>query len=224
MSAAHASAGHGIALDDVGADVRSLALLPLVEPDVIKLDLRLVQDRPSTDQAAIVSAVAAEHERTGAQILAEGIETEAHVTLARSLGATLGQGWHFGRPGPLAARCRARARAPRHGRRRRYCRGRRRSRSSRRSAEAGEATKRLLLPMSHHLEARALRIGEGAVILSAFQEARHFTTATLRRYEDAGAPVARWSRPSPSGWRTSRCTACAARSSIRMTPWPASGR
>ena len=37
--------------------------------------------------------------------------------------------------------------------------------------------------MSHHLEAQALRIGEGAVILSAFQEARHFTKATLRRYE-----------------------------------------
>jgi DICT domain-containing protein len=37
--------------------------------------------------------------------------------------------------------------------------------------------------MSHHLEHRALRIGEGAVILSAFQDARHFTPATLRRYE-----------------------------------------
>jgi DICT domain-containing protein len=37
--------------------------------------------------------------------------------------------------------------------------------------------------MSHHLETRALRIGEGAVILSAFQDARHFTQATARRYE-----------------------------------------
>jgi DICT domain-containing protein len=47
----------------------------------------------------------------------------------------------------------------------------------------GEATKGLLLPMSHHLEERARRIGEGAVILSAFQHARHFTPKTLRRYE-----------------------------------------
>ena len=116
------SAGHGIALDDVGADVRSLALLALVEPDVIKLDLRLVQDRPSTDQAAIVSAVAAEHERTGAQILAEGIESEEHLTIARSLGATLVQGWHFDRPGPLAWR-RSRPRACAATRRpRRSCR------------------------------------------------------------------------------------------------------
>jgi DICT domain-containing protein len=45
-----------------------------------------------------------------------------------------------------------------------------------------EATKRLLLPMSHHLETRTLGIGEGAVILSAFQDAKHFTPRTIERY------------------------------------------
>ena len=112
--AEHRAAGRGIALDDVGADVRSLAVLPLVEPDVIKLDLRLVQDRPSTDKAAIVSAVAAEHERTGVAVLAEGIETEEQLAVALALGATMGQGWLWGRPGalpePTARRCVPRAR------------------------------------------------------------------------------------------------------------------
>jgi len=177
----HRDAGRGIALDDLGADVRSLALLPLVEPDVIKLDLRLVQDRPSTDQAAIVSAVAAERERTGAAILAEGIETDAHLAVARTLGATLGQGWHWGRPGPLPGPTRT------QGVRRHIPGGARSGRTPYEiiSAErpVAEATKRLLLPMSHHLENRALRIGEGAVILSAFQDARHFTPKTVRRYE-----------------------------------------
>src|SRR4051812_34579520 len=37
-------AGWGVALDDVGAEPESLALMPFIEPDVIKLDLRLVQD------------------------------------------------------------------------------------------------------------------------------------------------------------------------------------
>lgn len=37
--------GWGIALDDVGADRASLALLPFIEPDVIKLDLSLIQQR-----------------------------------------------------------------------------------------------------------------------------------------------------------------------------------
>jgi diguanylate cyclase (GGDEF)-like protein/PAS domain S-box-containing protein len=183
MVSGHRAAGRGVALDDLGADVRSLALLPLIEPDVIKLDLSLVQDRPSTDQAAIVSAVAAEHERTGAQILAEGIETEEHLAVARTLGATLGQGWLWGRPAPLAPL------PPQRG----TTGIRRHPRADQRSGRTpfevvaaerptAEATKRLLLPMSHHLENRALRIGEGAVILSAFQEARHFTPATRRRY------------------------------------------
>ena len=34
--------GWGIALDDVGADWRSLALMPFIRPDVIKLDMHLV--------------------------------------------------------------------------------------------------------------------------------------------------------------------------------------
>jgi diguanylate cyclase (GGDEF)-like protein/PAS domain S-box-containing protein len=176
-------AGAGIALDDLGADVRSLALLPLVEPDVIKLDLRLVQDRPSTDQAAIVSAVAAERERTGAQILAEGIETDAHVAVARTLGATLGQGWKFGRPGPLPIATVKPSRVRRSIPPAPVRPGETPFSVVEAVRPVGEATKRLLLPMSHHLEERALRIGEGAVILSAFQEAKHFTPATVRRYE-----------------------------------------
>ena len=37
--------GWGVAIDDVGADSRSLALMPLLYPDVIKLDLRRLQER-----------------------------------------------------------------------------------------------------------------------------------------------------------------------------------
>ncbi len=92
--------GWGIALDDVGADTRSLALMPVLRPDVIKLDLRLVQDQPTPEIAAIAGAVGAQAERTGATVLAEGIETQEQVQYARALGATLGQGFHFGHPAP----------------------------------------------------------------------------------------------------------------------------
>jgi EAL domain-containing protein (putative c-di-GMP-specific phosphodiesterase class I) len=98
--------GWGIALDDVGADTRSLALMPLLRPDVIKLDLRLVQDQPTPEIAAIAGAVGAQAERTGATVLAEGIETEEQAQYARALGATLGQGFLFGRPSPEPARLR----------------------------------------------------------------------------------------------------------------------
>jgi hypothetical protein len=93
--------GWSIALDDVGAAPESLALLPFLAPDVIKLDVSLVTRRPTAEQASVMAAVLAHNERTGAVILAEGIETPGHVDQALALGATLGQGWLFGRPGQL---------------------------------------------------------------------------------------------------------------------------
>ena len=68
---------------------------------MIKLDLQLMQDSPSCEIAEVVHAVNAEAERTGALILAEGIETEEHLRRALALGASYGQGWLFGRPGEL---------------------------------------------------------------------------------------------------------------------------
>ncbi|MEV6301895.1 EAL domain-containing protein [Actinoplanes sp. NPDC051861] len=93
--------GNSIALDDVGADPMSLAFLPILEPEVIKLDMSLVREphAPLTRQVAAV--VRAEALRTGALVIAEGIETEEDLAVARELGAHWGQGWLFGRPAPL---------------------------------------------------------------------------------------------------------------------------
>ncbi|WP_255122751.1 EAL domain-containing protein [Rhodococcus sp. 14-2470-1b] len=95
--------GWRVAVDDVGADSSSLALLPFLRPDVIKLDMGLVQSRPTAHTAAVVSAVAAEADRTGARIVAEGIETEQHLRTALNMGASWGQGYLFGPPAPLPA-------------------------------------------------------------------------------------------------------------------------
>jgi len=92
--------GWGVALDDVGAESASLTFMALLRPDVVKLDLSLIQGRPSPAVAEIMNAVNAYAERSGALLLAEGIETEAHLWAARALGATLGQGWLSGRPRP----------------------------------------------------------------------------------------------------------------------------
>src|SRR4051812_8029832 len=93
--------GWGVALDDVGADSRSLALMPVLYPDVIKLDLRLLDDRKPEDIARIVTAVGAEAEQRLATVLAEGIDSEEHLATARAAGATLGQGYLLGEPCPL---------------------------------------------------------------------------------------------------------------------------
>lgn len=182
--------GWGIALDDVGADVRSLALMPLLRPDVIKLDLRLIQQQPSAEVAEIVNAVCAQRERTGALVVAEGVETEHHLTIAKAMGATLGQGWLFAHPAPLSVPAPAPARPvellpaggpPAASTPYEVVRGRR---------EVRRADKRLLLAVSIHLEQQAASLGEAAVIVSAFQSAERFTPATHRRYTLLGADTA----------------------------------
>jgi EAL domain-containing protein (putative c-di-GMP-specific phosphodiesterase class I) len=93
--------GWGVALDDVGGDSRSLALMSILYPDVIKLDLRLLAEREPAAIARIVTAVAAEAERRHASVLAEGIDSDEQLATARAVGATLGQGYLLGAPGPL---------------------------------------------------------------------------------------------------------------------------
>jgi EAL domain-containing protein (putative c-di-GMP-specific phosphodiesterase class I) len=113
--------GNAIALDDVGVDPMSLAMLPVLEPEVIKLDMSLVRN-PGAEHTRTVSAVVrAEAQRTGAVVIAEGIETEADLHAAHGLGAHWGQGWLFGRPagleqaGPFDEAARDALRGPRPG-------------------------------------------------------------------------------------------------------------
>ena len=177
--------GCGIALDDVGVDKRSLALMPFVAPDVIKLDMSLIQQRGASPSAArVLNAVAAEVERSGAVLLAEGIENEEHLARARAVGATLGQGWLFGRPGALPtgpAPAMAADRVPL---------------LSLEPLPAGtpfeliadmrrvrRGDKRLLLALSRQLEAEAGLLGGEAVVLSNFQDAGFFTPRSRDAYE-----------------------------------------
>lgn len=180
------SHGAGIALDDVGAEPASLALMPFVDPDVVKLDLRLVQERTSPEIAGIVTAVMAHAERTGARVLAEGIEEARHVDVARTLGASLGQGWLFGRPGPLPVAGPADRAADPAGLRVRPPLDVAREETPFEVVAASRptvrASKELLLPLSMHLEQRSLAV-EAGVLLGCFQDARHFTPATRDRYE-----------------------------------------
>lgn len=97
----------GVAVDDVGSNAATLALLPLLQPDVIKLDLSLLHARAthSADDASarVLHGVLAQAQATGAVLVAEGIETEEQLDLARAFGAHYGQGFLLGRPARLPA-------------------------------------------------------------------------------------------------------------------------
>jgi EAL domain-containing protein (putative c-di-GMP-specific phosphodiesterase class I) len=173
----------GIALDDVGAEPASMAMMPFINPDVIKLDLRLIQGRASAEVAMIVNAVLAQAERTGATVLAEGIETVRHEDIARAMGASLGQGWLYGRPGALPTAVPTPSTPLR-------LLGTPHARTTRTPFEivvaartTTRSTKDLLIPMSMHLENKGLGSAEPLVVLACFQEAAHFTPRAKRRFE-----------------------------------------
>ncbi|MCW2524932.1 MAG: Phytochrome-like protein cph2 [Frankiales bacterium] len=174
----------GVALDDVGAEEASLALLPFLRPDVVKLDMSLLRGAPSKAAAAITAAVRAYTERTGAVILAEGIETEEQENLARVFGATYGQGYRYGRPGPLPSS----VPAPRHviPLRQRLAPLAGDTPFEALSAALGDSsrtTKANLLHISRHIEEQNTRSGQASVLLSCFQHRRYFTEAHRQRYE-----------------------------------------
>ncbi len=174
------AAGWRIALDDVGADDLSLAFMPLLRPDIVKLDLRLVQRRPGPAVAEIMNAVNAYAERTGAALLAEGIEDETHLAVARALGARLGQGWLFGRPAatlstrPTGALQLSPLPAGTVGVSPFACLPE--------GVTCRRSTKPLLIELSKHLEREAMRQGSTCIVLATFQEAQHFTPPTAHRY------------------------------------------
>lgn len=175
--------GWGIALDDVGVDWRSLALMPFIRPDVVKLDLRLVQGPFTIEGALVAEAVRAYAASSGAHVLAEGIETEAHLQRALSLGATFGQGWMFGRPGPLPDL------HPDHLETDPRLVVTQQPLSDSTPVEAvrdlvpmAVAPKADLFAISRAMERRALDMTEPCVILSAFQTADRFTPATASLY------------------------------------------
>lgn len=99
----------GLAIDDLGANPAALSMLPVLAVDVIKLDQSVTQGGPTPAAMQIMDIAYEEAERTGATILAEGLESAADVLFARSAGATLGQGHHLGPPAPLPANVRTSA-------------------------------------------------------------------------------------------------------------------
>jgi EAL domain-containing protein (putative c-di-GMP-specific phosphodiesterase class I) len=177
--------GWGFALDDVGADWRSVALMPFLRPDVVKLDMRLVQEPFGAEAAAVVRAVRAYADASGAEVLAEGIETEEHEARALSWGATLGQGWLYGRPEPLPAVPVTRAGTGAGELLTHFA-----PVGTRTPAQIAEsagvrfdvAPKGALLAHSIAMERRAQFDPDPVVILGTFQSARHFTAPTARRY------------------------------------------
>lgn len=91
----------GICIDDVGGSQVPGAMLPVLQADLVKVDLGLLEQAEPRDAAAVVTSVLRHVEQAGASLLIERIESEADAAWARSLGAVYGQGRFLGAPGEL---------------------------------------------------------------------------------------------------------------------------
>jgi len=94
-------AGVRVAVDDAGAGFASMRHVLALHPDFIKLDISLIHDihRDESRQALTASLVTFA-DRTGAAVIAEGVETPEELECVSALGVHHGQGFHLGRPLP----------------------------------------------------------------------------------------------------------------------------
>lgn len=100
-----AELGCRFALDDFGAGFGSFYYLKHLPFDLLKIDGEFVRSctTSTTDQLLIRAAVDIAR-GLGKKTIAEYVGDEATVELLRRLGVDYAQGFHIGRPGPLAAR------------------------------------------------------------------------------------------------------------------------
>jgi diguanylate cyclase (GGDEF)-like protein len=93
--------GVRLVLDDFGVGFSSLGYLKRLPLSMVKLDRTFVENvTDSPHDAAIVRAVSEMAETIGIGVVAEGIETEEQVRVARELGCGYAQGFHFAEPVP----------------------------------------------------------------------------------------------------------------------------
>ncbi len=91
--------GVRLALDDFGTGYSSLAVVHGFPLDLIKIDKLFIR----SGDLSLAKAIVVLAESLGLTTVAEGIEFAAQIEALRSMGCTLGQGYAFSRPIPLAA-------------------------------------------------------------------------------------------------------------------------
>jgi diguanylate cyclase (GGDEF)-like protein/PAS domain S-box-containing protein len=91
--------GVTVAIDDFGTGYSSLAYLDRLAVDAVKIDRTFFEPVVTGDEhLPVVEATLAIARSLHLDVVAEGVETPAHVKLLNRLGCTRAQGYFFGRP------------------------------------------------------------------------------------------------------------------------------
>jgi EAL domain-containing protein (putative c-di-GMP-specific phosphodiesterase class I) len=95
--------GVRLSIDDYGTGYSSMAYLKRLPVDELKVDRSFILNMTANDNDAILvrSAIDLGH-NLGLTVVAEGVESDAHVAALRSFGCDIVQGYHYARPMPAA--------------------------------------------------------------------------------------------------------------------------
>ena len=93
------SRGIDVALDDVGFGHSSLEALIVLEPDIVKIDRRFVHGvSKDAGRARDLRRLAGVLQGLGAEVIAEGVESQADIDALMSIGIEFGQGYFWDKP------------------------------------------------------------------------------------------------------------------------------
>ena len=98
-----AALGVRLALDDFGTGFSSLGYLKRFPLHILKLDKSFISAIPEDPESCVISqAIIGLGRNLGLQVVAEGVETHAHLAFLREQGCETAQGYWFSRPRPAA--------------------------------------------------------------------------------------------------------------------------
>ncbi|MCI7130589.1 MAG: EAL domain-containing protein [Lachnospiraceae bacterium] len=94
-------AGFTIEMDDFGSGYSSLNMLAAMPIDILKLDMKFVQNYSEKDNSrSIMSFVIGLAKWMNLYVIAEGVETREQLDLLRGMDCNLAQGYYFSKPLP----------------------------------------------------------------------------------------------------------------------------
>ena len=93
------NAGFTVLMDDFGSGYSSLNILKDLTVDVLKLDMKFIQNFERSSRASIImeSVVQMAH-NLGIDTVVEGVETETQVEFLKEIGCNVVQGYYYAKP------------------------------------------------------------------------------------------------------------------------------
>ncbi|AOT07690.1 EAL domain-containing protein [Pseudoalteromonas luteoviolacea] len=98
--------GYQIWLDDVGCGFFEIETINIAKPDVAKLCITIIGQLPNNQHIVneLKQVIQTVHQY-GGKVLAEGIEHAEQLSIAKSIGVDLAQGYFFDKPSPVKMLC-----------------------------------------------------------------------------------------------------------------------